>query len=108
VSDAAWIAVADADRVPDGGVLAVYPKGVAVLLVKAGGSLYAVANKCAHMACPLEVGRIEGTVLTCPCHDWRFDVRDGSLLEAPEVKLTTYSCRVEDGGALVRLEKAPG
>jgi len=31
-------------------------------------------------------------VITCPCHDWRFDVRTGEFLDAPEVRLAVYPC----------------
>ena len=34
-----WIKVADEGAVPDGGMLPVYPRGLGLLLVKAGGAL---------------------------------------------------------------------
>lgn len=85
---------------------AVYPKGVAMLLVTRGDELYAVANRCAHMACPLAAGRLDGYVLECPCHDWRFDVRDGSLLEAPEIALQTFPVKVEGDDVFIALPEA--
>jgi 3-phenylpropionate/trans-cinnamate dioxygenase ferredoxin subunit len=91
--------------VRDGGYVPVYPKGLSILLLRVGGELYAVANKCAHMACPLEGGKLEGAIITCPCHDWRFDVRTGELLDAPELRLTVYATRVEEGKVLVELRE---
>ncbi len=84
----------------------VYPKGVGVLLVRLGDDLHAVANKCVHMACPLESGLLDGAILACPCHEWRFDVRTGEFLDAPELKIATFPTRVEDGKVLVQLEGA--
>ena len=52
--DALWVAAAQRSKLPREGVLAVYPKGIAVLLLHKDGEVYAVANRCAHMACPLE------------------------------------------------------
>lgn len=101
-----WVATVDETKVPVGRPVAVYPKGLAVLLMKVEDELFAIANKCAHMACPLEAGKLEGYTLTCPCHDWRFDIRDGEFLDAPELAIPTYAVRVEEGKVLVRLEEA--
>lgn len=98
-----WVATIDAAKVRDGRPVAVYPKGVSVLLVKVDGEVHALANKCAHMACPLESGKLEGAILTCPCHDWRFDVRSGRFLDAPELAVHTYATALGDGKVLVDL-----
>lgn len=90
----AWIAVTDDAKVKEGVPLAVYPRGVNVLVVRVDGSVYALANRCAHMACPLEGGRLEGHVLTCPCHDWSFDVRTGAFTQAGEISIATYPARI--------------
>ena len=106
VSGPQWVPTIDDTKVRDGAYVPVYPKGVGVLLVRVDGELHAVANKCAHMACPLEGGKLEGATLTCPCHDWRFDVRSGEFLDAPELRITTFATRVEDGKVLVELKGA--
>jgi 3-phenylpropionate/trans-cinnamate dioxygenase ferredoxin subunit len=84
-------------------MLAVYPRGVAVLLVPRGDELLAIANRCVHMACPLEAGRLDGDAITCPCHDWRFDVRTGQFLDAPELRIPTYAVRLDGEDVLVEL-----
>jgi len=98
-----WIKVADEGALTDGRALPVYPRGLGVLLVKAGDAVYAIANRCAHMACPLEGGACEAFIITCPCHDWRFDVRTGAFVEAPEIAVPTYPVRVTDGEVFVSL-----
>lgn len=99
----AWIATVDEGSLRDDSPMPVYPKGVGMLLIKKGESIHAVRNACAHMGCPLEAGALEGFLVTCPCHDWRFDIRSGSLVEAPELGIATYRTRVEDGRVLVEL-----
>ena len=101
-----WVPTVDETKVREGAYTAVYPKGVSILLVRVDGELYAVANKCAHMACPLEGGALVGAVLTCPCHDWRFDVRSGELLDAAELRIATYPVRIEEGKVHVALGEA--
>ncbi len=98
-----WIKVASEGAVPDDGVLPVYPRGLGVLLVKAGDTVYAIANRCAHMACPLEGGERDGFLIACPCHDWRFDVRTGAFAAAPEITIPTYPVRVDGGEVFVEV-----
>ena len=96
-----WTSVLDDRALLEGQMAPVYPLGVNVLLVRVGGAVYAVSGKCAHMACPLFVGRLEGYTVVCPCHDWRFDVRTGKFLNAPEIGLTVYPTKLEAGKLLV-------
>jgi nitrite reductase/ring-hydroxylating ferredoxin subunit len=98
-----WIPVMDDAALPEGGVKAAYPRGLLVVLARVDGVIHAVSGKCAHMGCPLSTGTLSGNVLTCPCHDWRFDVRTGAFLDAPELRLTRYPVRVENGTLLISL-----
>jgi len=88
-----WIYVLDDDALLDGHMTSVYPLGVNVVLVRVGGVVYAVSGRCAHMACPLFTGKLDGYTITCPCHDWRFDVRTGQFLDAPELGILSYSTK---------------
>jgi len=106
VAGSSWTATVDEAKVREGSPVPVYPKGVGVLLIRLDGELHAIRNKCAHMACPLEGGSLEGPILTCPCHDWRFDVRSGEFLDASELSIPVYPTRVEDGKVLVDLTEA--
>ena len=98
-----WIYVLDDTALTEGKMAPVYPGGVNVVLARVGGVVYAVSGKCAHMACPLFTGKLDGYTITCPCHDWRFDVRTGRFLDAPELSLTNYSIKSEDGKVFVNL-----
>jgi 3-phenylpropionate/trans-cinnamate dioxygenase ferredoxin subunit len=55
------------------------------------------------MACPVFMGRLEGYTITCPCHDWRFDVRTGKFIDAPELGLKAYPTKSEGGKLFVNL-----
>ena len=92
---------------PEGGMAAVYPLGVHVVLARAGGTVYAVAGKCAHMACPLFMGMLDGYTLTCPCHDWRFDIRTGRFLDAPELAISVYPVKCEASQLFVHIGTQP-
>lgn len=53
-----------------------------ILLAKVEGKIHAIDNACGHLAYPLNEGRLEGHVVTCPWHFARFDVRTGAVVSA--------------------------
>lgn len=105
MAENSWIYVTDDDVLSEGSMIPVYPLGIHVLLARVDGSVYALSGKCAHMACPLYTGTLVGGILTCPCHDWRFDIKTGKFLDAAEIRLETYPTKSENGKLFVILQK---
>ena len=69
-----------------------------VLLVRVGGTVFAVGNKCTHYECALNEGAFFGKVVVCKCHDARFDVTTGRVLTAPALKdLPVHAVRIDAG-----------
>ena len=98
-----WQAACDAQALHDQGRLAVNVQGQPILLIEQAGAVYALLNRCPHLGCPLTRGLIEGYVITCPCHDWAFDIHSGVFLHAPEITLPTFETRAASGRTYVRL-----
>lgn len=99
-----WIPVIEDAKLIESSVRLVTPKGLGILLIrKKGKEIYAISNKCPHMGCPLRTGILEGYILTCPCHDWRFDIRTGVFLDAREISLDVYPVRIAAGMISIRL-----
>ena len=100
---AEFIEAGELGKLKDQGLTPAFPKGLPVLLVKLGGEIFALENRCAHMGCPLALGALDGNILTCPCHNWRFDVRDGKFLDAPELRLKTYRTKISEGRIFIEV-----
>lgn len=98
-----WVYAIEESKLPDEGMVAVYPKGLQVLLIKRSGHIYALSDKCAHMACSLASGVLEDHTLKCPCHDWKYDIRNGEFLDATEIKLQLYDFKVSEGKIFVKV-----
>ncbi len=99
-----WVRVIKEDALPEKGMTPVFPKGLPLLLIrKTAGEIYAIDNKCPHMGCPLYRGQLDGYHLQCACHDWRFDIRNGSFADAPEIRLRCYEWKIADGYIYVRI-----
>jgi 3-phenylpropionate/trans-cinnamate dioxygenase ferredoxin subunit len=58
------------------------------------------------MECPLSKGTLEGYVIKCPCHGWKFDIRNGEFLDATEIKVPIYETSLMEGSVFVNMEGA--
>lgn len=66
------------------------------------GVVHAVDNTCIHRGGPLCEGRIDGTVVTCPWHGWRFDLETGRCLDVPKAGVERFEVKVEGGKVFLR------
>ena len=104
MSDNTWVHVLNESQLEEGAIHQVTPKGLSIILMKKDGHVFAMRNRCAHMACTLAGGRREGYTLQCPCHEWKFDIRTGEFLGAREITVPVYECRSQEGGVFIKLE----
>lgn len=103
MEESSWVFAVEEDELRENDLSVTFLRGIPILLVKKDGQIYALSNKCAHMGCPLSRGRLEGFIITCACHNWRFDIRTGEFLDAREIKISTYQWKKEDGKVLVKV-----
>lgn len=76
-----------------------------IVVCRAAGQLYALADNCSHADTPLSEGRLRGFGLTCPLHGASFDVRDGSHSGPPAWEgVACHQVREVDGVAFVILQ----
>lgn len=70
---------------------------------------FATDGICTHGHAHLAEGMVKGTLIECPKHNGRFDIRDGSPQRPPVCTgLRTYSVRVDDGHIELDLTSAGG
>ena len=88
-----------------GGTRAFEARSRRLLLCNAGGTFYVIENACPHVRVSMEGGAIEGTVLECPHHGGRLDLRDGRPVRPPiRHSVATFSVRAAaDGGIEVAI-----
>ena len=72
-----FLKVADAKELPPGEMKAFDLDGQLVLIANVGGEYCAFSAVCPHLEGPLDKGRLEGEVVECPWHHYRFNVRSG-------------------------------
>lgn len=78
---------------------------LSILVVNAGGVIYAVDDLCTHDHGPLGDGEIvDDDQVKCPRHGARFSLKTGKALSLPAVKgIKAYPVVVEDGHVYVEI-----
>ena len=92
-------AVAWSERVTDDRRAEVVVDGVGVAVFRVDGRLFALDNACTHEDGPLGEGVVRDGVVTCPYHDWRFDIRSGECLSHADRAVGCWAVE-ERGGAI--------
>ena len=77
--------------------------GVAVLLVKRGGRIFAITETCPHLGGPLSEGKLVGDAIQCPWHNSELALRDGHVVNGPTTfPARCFDVRVREGQIEVR------
>ncbi|MEH1907654.1 MAG: NifU family protein [Nostoc sp.] len=100
-----WIKVATIDQVPEFSVLAVQLAGNSLILHRQGATVKCYRNACTHLGSPLEEGKVENTIITCPFHGFQYSLETGKCLTAPDVSLQSYLVKIKDDKIFVKLQK---
>ena len=94
------IAVAD---LPPGQATELTLEGEPVALFNVVGSFHALVNRCPHRGGPLGQGFLEGAEVSCPWHNWTFNVTTGENVVSAEMKVPRHEVKVEDGHVYVKV-----
>lgn len=98
-----FVRVLDTSELPAGKMAMVTVGATQVLLANVAGSYYAIANKCNHLGGSLANGGLEGSIVTCPRHGARYDLKTGQSIQGAKIAFLkakvkdqeTYAVKVE-------------
>lgn len=116
--------VASADKIADGERILVELEGREIGIFRLNDEFHALLNWCPHQGGPLceggctgrqrakydpETQRVqfewtnEGEILTCPWHDWEFELKTGKNIPREEIQVPKYPVSIEDGNIVVEI-----
>jgi nitrite reductase/ring-hydroxylating ferredoxin subunit/uncharacterized membrane protein len=98
-----WTPVLDEEELDEGTPTAGRADGLAVVLVRKGERLYALADRCSHRGCSLHKGTLnDDETITCPCHGSTFRI-DGSIVKGPATSpQPSFDVRGSEGRVEIR------
>ncbi len=100
------VAVAMVAEIPEGGRRIVEVDGLSIGIFRHRGVWIALRNHCIHRGGPVAEGDLEGDVLVCPWHGFRYDVRTGVCLMDPDAELDRYDLRIEGDRVILEVPEA--
>lgn len=97
----AEVRVASVGDMVDGQVRVLHAGKRDIALVRiSADEFHALSNLCRHAFGPLSEGFVDGHVLICPWHGWRYDVRTGHT-DHPDADVRTYPVAVRGGEVFI-------
>ncbi len=104
VADTVEAVVASESEMAIGTMKMVKVDGHRVVLARTSSGFHALDNACPHEGYGLVQGGLDGELLTCEWHNWKFDVRDGSCVLGEE-GVTCHQVDVANGDVIVTIRR---
>lgn len=90
------IKIGKTSHIPSGKSISVdLPDGRVIAIYHVDGEFFALDNFCPHQGGPLSEGKIQGDQVTCPWHDWAFDIRTGICKNKPGERAKRYQLDIK-------------
>lgn len=97
-----WHDVMAASDLAPGATVRLECDGRGLFVHRAGDEWHVYDSRCPHQTTDIPHLALEGTTLTCPKHEWAFDIRSGQCISKGDSPLKAWETRVEHGRLLAR------
>jgi len=100
-----WIDIGHIDDIPLRGARKIKTAlGCVALFRTDTDEVFAASDTCPHKGGPLSEGIVHGHSITCPLHNWVFDLNTGQAV-GEEAAIPTYQVRIDAGRILIDATK---
>lgn len=100
-----FVEVALVEQFPPGNGRVVRINGKDLAIFNVDGTIYAMDDSCRHQGLSLGTSKLEGKIVTCRGHGWKYDVTTGSTLASPGYGVAAYPVKVVDGKIMVAVDE---
>ena len=96
----AWHDVMASDAIEVGAVRRLDCEGRGLFVYRSAEEFRVYDSRCPHQTTNIPHLALEGTRLTCPKHEWAFDITTGACIAKGSTPLKRWKCKVENGRLL--------
>ncbi len=97
-----WRDVMAAADVPDGEVARLECEGRGLFIYREKKTYQVYDSRCPHQSTDIPHLALKGSTLTCPKHEWAFDVKSGDCIKKGNTPLTRIESKVLKGRLMAR------
>ena len=102
-----WFRVCKEDDLKPGQARSIMLLARPYAVFNVGGKLFGIEAACRHAKANLAAGKLEGNVVECFMHGWRYDVTTGECLTESYGQVRTYPVKSEGGFVWIGMEWPP-
>lgn len=99
-----WVEITGLNQVPEWDILKVKVEGISLILNRQGMNVTCYRNACTHLEYPIDMGKINNGIITCPFHKYQYKLDTGKCLNAPGDSLESYPVKIEDDRVFVDID----
>lgn len=97
-----WMDIGALDDIPRQGARVLKTaRGCVAVFRSADDRVFALDDRCPHKGGPLSEGIVHGHRVTCPLHNWVFDMASGRAEGADAGQVATYAVKVAGGRIVI-------
>lgn len=97
-----WVSIGELSEIPREGARVVKTDAGCIAVFRTiDDEVFALDDRCPHKGGPLSQGIVHGASVTCPLHNWVFDLATGLAQGADEGSVPVTAAKVENGLVLL-------
>ena len=101
-AEPAWHDIAEFDEIPMDEPAYFQVDGRHLFIYRTQDSLHIYDSRCPHQVTDIPHLALQGKTLTCPKHEWKFDIESGSCIEKGKRPLREFEHKIESNRLLAR------
>ena len=98
-----WVEITALNQIPESDILKVKVEDTSLILNRQGTHVTCYRNACTHLEYPIDMGKVDNGIITCPFHKFRYKLDTGKCLNAPDF-LESYPIKIEGDRVFVEID----
>ena len=99
-----WVEITALNQIPESDILKAKVEGISLILNRQGTNVTCYRNACTHLEYPIDMGKVNNGIITCPFHKYQFQLDSGKCLNVPADSLESYLVKIEGDRVFVDID----